>query len=866
MKRFHALLLLLFISAGIYSQNPETPEKFFGFIPGSDRMLITYEQLTGYLKILDGQSDRLSMIEIGKSPMGKPMYVACFSSPANLANLEALKDINRKLALDPTLDENATGKLVEEGKVFVLATLSMHSTEVAPSQSLPLVAYDWATTRDPDILKAMENVVFMVVPCHNPDGMDMVVNNYLQNKGTKYEGASLPGVYHKYVGHDNNRDFIFLTQTDTKAINALTSTDWFPQVMVEKHQMGSTGPRYFVPPNADPIAENVDASLFIWTGIFGQAMISDMTKAGLKGVTQHSIFDNYWPGSTETCIWKNVIALLTEAAGCQVARPIYIEPTELSGGEKGLSEYKKSINMPEPWPGGWWHLRDIVKYEIVSMNTMLLTASENKKKILSLRNDLCKKEVAKGRIEAPFYYILPKDQPDQGELVHLVRLMQEHGVDVSQLKNDLSLGKTTYKTGDIVIPLAQPFRPFIKEVMEKQKYPERHFTEGGVLMEPYDITTWSMPLHMGLTSVEIDSRNSDLENNLVPAGKDFTLATLFSESPYTILPSANNQSFRLAFMVLQKGIPVKRNLDSFMLNGKLIPTGSFLVGTGAGDILKEAVFPLIFTQDIPPVTWQTIVLPRIALVESWLDDLDAGWTRYIFDTYGIPYTVIRPNEFAKGNFTKKFDLFIFPDQNSSILKDGKYKVQDEYRINNYRPEYSKGIGVKGLDSLMSFFNKGGKIISWGESTGLFDANLAIKSKSDSDEFHLPFHDLSADPGMKGISCPGSLIRMDLVKGNSLTWGMGEMTGIFYRGKPVFRTSVPRFDMDRRVIGYFGEDELLMSGYLEGKKLLENKPVMVWLRKGKGQMVVMGFSPIFRASMPATYKLLFNSILLPAVAE
>jgi hypothetical protein len=865
MKRTIIFFFLIFISARLISQIPETPEKFFEFVPGSDRMLMTYEQLVDYLKILDGQSDRLSMIEIGKSPMGKPMYVACFSSPANLANLDALKEINRKLALDATLDEEATGKLVEEGKVFVLATLSMHSTEVAPSQSLPLVAYNWVTTRDPDILKAMENVVFMVVPCHNPDGMDMVVNYYNQNKETKYEGSSLPGVYHKYIGHDNNRDFIFLTQSDTKAISALTSTDWFPQVMVEKHQMGSGGARYFVPPNSDPIAENVDASLFIWTGIFGQEMISDMTKAGLKGVTQHSIFDNYWPGSTETCIWKNVIAMLTEAAGCQVAKPIYIEPTELTGGEKGLAEYKKSINMPEPWPGGWWRLGDIVKYEVVSMNTMLLTASENKKKILTLRNELCKKEVAKGRNEAPFYYILPKDQPDQSELVHLVRLMQEHGIDVFQLKTDISLGQTTYKTGDIVIPLAQPFRAFIKEVMEKQKYPERHFTQGGILMEPYDITTWSMPLHMGLISVEVDIRNTDLENNLAKAGKDFTLATQFTESPYTILLSTNNQSFKLAFTALQKGITVKRNPESFTLNGKTIPAGSFIIGA-AGEILKEAVFPLIFTIEIPNANWQMISFPRIALVETWIDDLDAGWTRYIFDSYGIGYTVIRPGEFAKGNFAKKFDLFIFPDQNSSILKDGKYKVQNEYRINNYRPEYSKGIGIKGLDSLLSFFNKGGKIIAWGESTDLFDTNLALKSKSDTDEFHLPFHDITAPPGLKGINCPGSLLRMDLVKGSSLTWGMGEMTGIFYRGKPVFRTSIPRFDMDRRVIGYFGEEELLMSGFLEGKKLLENKPVMVWMKKGKGQMVVMGFSPIFRASMPATYKLLFNSILLPALNE
>jgi hypothetical protein len=357
MKRTILAFILALLSGYIYTQNPVTPEKFFGFVPGTDRMLFTYEKLIDYLVALRGKSDRLSMIEIGKSPMGKPMYVACFSSPANLKNLDKLKEINRKLALDPTLDSSATAKLVEDGKVFFLATLSMHSTEVAPSQSLPLVAYNWVTTTDPDILKAMDNVVFMVVPCHNPDGMDIVVNYYNENKGTKYEGSSYPGVYHKYVGHDNNRDFIFLTQSDTKAISALTSTDWFPQVMIEKHQMGSTGPRYFVPPNCDPVAENVDASLFIWTGIFGQEMISEMTKAGLKGITQHSIFDNYWPGSTETCIWKNVIAMLTEAASCQVAKPIYIEPTELSGGEKRacrVQEEHKHAGTPGLADGGIW--------------------------------------------------------------------------------------------------------------------------------------------------------------------------------------------------------------------------------------------------------------------------------------------------------------------------------------------------------------------------------------------------------------------------------------------------------------------------------------------------------------------------------
>lgn len=871
MKNILKTLAVIALFAGtslLKAQQVTTPEQFFGFKPGTDRMLFTYEQLVEYLKTVDGQSDRLAMFPIGTSPMGKPMYVACFSSPANLKNLDRLKEINRTLALDPGLSDADRRKLVSEGRVFVLATMSMHSTEVAPSQSVPLTAYDWLTTQDDAVLKALDNTVFMIVPCHNPDGMDMVVDHYNKYKGTKYEGSMLPGLYHKYVGHDNNRDFIILSQSDTKAISALTSTDWFPQVMVEKHQMGSTGPRYFVPPNSDPIAENVDAELFIWTGIFGQGMINDMTSAGLQGVSQHTMFDNYWPGSTETCIWKNVIALLTEAASCQVAKPIYIEPNELTGEGKGLSEYKKSINMPDPWPGGWWRLGDIVQCELVSTRSMLMTASENRERILTLRNDLCRKEVKLGQTEPPYYFILPARQADQGELVSLVKLLQEHGVSVYKLNKDVTIGQTNWSAGDVVIPLAQPYRAFIKEVMEVQKYPERHYTPGGELIEPYDITTWSLPLHKGLTCMQADVRSPAVEQSLEPVGPGYTLAGTFSESPFTLLSSTENQSYELAFDALKNGVPVKRLQADIQLNGATVPAGSFLIaGGGKGsEILKKATFPLMFLTAQPAGDWLEVTLPRIALVESYIHDMDAGWTRFVFDTYGIGYTVLRPGDFAGAGLSKKFDLLVFPDQDAPILKEGKVKSQDQYFISNLPPEYTRGMGAKGFDSLVAFFAGGGTVISWGGSTGLFNQNLSLKTKKDSGEFRLPFRDVSDQPQYKSLNCPGSLIRMTLVPGTPLTWGMGKDVGIFYRGEPLFTTSIPQFDMDRRIAGYFGEEDLLMSGYLQGEKLLARKSALLWLKKGKGQMVLFGFSPIFRASVPGTYKLLFNSILLPRITN
>ena len=229
---------LLLFSFTIFGGNSvKAPEEFFGFKPGADRMLFDYGKLIKYFELLDRSSSKIKMEKIGTSPMGKPMYIAFISSEKNINDLDKIKIANRKLALNPSIPEEELNKIIKNTPVSFLATLSMHSGEVGPSQSAPLIAYDLITTNNKDKLQWLDDVLFLMVPCHNPDGMDMVVHHYWKYKGKKYEGSSLPGVYHKYVGHDNNRDFVTLTQTDTKAIARIYNLEWFPQVMVEKHQM-----------------------------------------------------------------------------------------------------------------------------------------------------------------------------------------------------------------------------------------------------------------------------------------------------------------------------------------------------------------------------------------------------------------------------------------------------------------------------------------------------------------------------------------------------------------------------------------------------------------------------------------------------
>ena len=868
---FILTLIIVFSNSQIEAQPStgiETPEKQFGYKPGTDRMLLDYEELISYLQKLDAASSRLKMVEIGKSPLGRTMYIAFISAEENIKDLEKLKEINRKLALDPDLSESERETMFNQGKVFFLATLSMHSGEVGPSQAVPLIAYQLLTTDDHQILKWLDNVVYMMVPCHNPDGMDMVVRHYRKYKGTKYEGSSMPGVYHKYVGHDNNRDFVTLTQEDTKAIARIFNLDWFPQVMVEKHQMGSTGPRYFVPPAHDPIAENIDASIWNWTKIFGSNMITDMTEAGLAGVCHSYIFDDYWPGSTETCIWKSVIGMLTEMASIKYATPIFIEPNELKVYGKGLSEYKKSINMPLPWQGGWWRLSDMLEYEIASTMSILKTASTYRKEILKFRNDLCRNEVQNGRTKPPYYYILPIAQHDQSELVELVNLLREHGVTVQRLSKSTMLEDKSFNTGDIVVLLAQPFRAFIKEVMEKQEYPLRHYTPGGEIIKPYDITSWSLPLHKGVKAVEINTRSEKLESLLEELQTEFKIQKLYPQNFWAAAFCVNNnESFKIAFNALKLGLKVERLKQKVNLNEEVIPNGSFIIYNDSklNTLVNDLkVSPIILNESMK-FGATPLNMPRIALVETYFHDMDAGWTRFVFDSYSIPFTVLSPGEFEKTDFVKNYDILIFPDVDKNILMEGKYKAKDQYYIADYPPEYTKGIGKEGIKNLMTFLDKGGIIISWGRSTNLFIGNLEIvHGKDDKEEFRLPVQEISQQIEKEGLYCPGSMMRTLLLEDHPLTLGMEKQIGVFFRGKPVFSTSIPSFDMDRRVIGKFPEKDILLSGYCEKEESVGNKTNLVWLKKGKGQLVLFGFNPQFRASTPVAFKLLFNALLLPKI--
>ena len=320
---------------------------------GADRTVADYRQILAYFKALDAASPRVEVEILGKTTLGEDLFLAAISSEANLANKKRLQEIARKIADPRGLTEAETEALVREGKVFLFVTCNIHSTEIGASQMAMEWAHALATAEDAETKRRLDQVVLLLLPSINPDGQIMETEWYRKNLGTRYEGGRMPWLYHPYVGHDNNRDWFMLTQKETQAVSRAVYHEWLPQVWLDEHQMGPTGPRIFTPPYAEPVDPDIHPLVWRDVNLIGANMDFRLEQAGKSGVIYGYVFDAYWPGGTKnTAWWKNVSGLLTEVASARFATPIRIEPNELSGGGKGLVEYGTADELPEPLAGG----------------------------------------------------------------------------------------------------------------------------------------------------------------------------------------------------------------------------------------------------------------------------------------------------------------------------------------------------------------------------------------------------------------------------------------------------------------------------------------------------------------------------------
>ncbi len=478
-----------------------TPASVLGFEPGTDKRLPTWSQVVDYYTRLDAASPRVQLHVIGKTTLGRPFLAAFISDSANIANLPRYQEIQGKLA-DPRLRaQGERARLVAEGKVVILVTSGIHSTEVGGHLTPFRLADRLARANDGETLNVLRNTIVILVPSQNPDGMDIVGDWYRATLGTPTEGAGPPVLYNYYAGHDNNRDWYTFHLAETRAtVDSLYAT-WYPQINNDIHQQGGNAGRIFIPPYMDPIEPNIDPILTGATNALGGAMVWRMLAEGKVGIASNASYDQ-WSPARQYQLNHGAARILTETASAALASPVEV-PFERLGRGRGYDAKVTSWNYPVLWKGGHWGIGDIVDYQTSASWALFAAAADDRERWLESQAAVQERSVlgnkAADRADWPSSFVIPRSgQPDAAALQNLVWTLQHGQVEVRETTVPVAAGGETYPAGSYLVSTAQPFGGYAKSLLERQKYPHLLEYPGGPPKAPYDVTAHTLPLLFGV--------------------------------------------------------------------------------------------------------------------------------------------------------------------------------------------------------------------------------------------------------------------------------------------------------------------------------------------------------------------------------
>ena len=796
------------------------PAEHFGFELGADHRLADFSQIAGYYQKLAAASDRVRLLRFGTSLEGRPLYLAVISSAENLQRLERYREISRRLALGRATPEEAR-RLAEEGKAIVWIDSGLHASEVAPAQHAPELAWRLATDDSAETRRILARVILLQVPVINPDGLDWIVEWYRRNIGTPYELAPLPRLYHKYAGHDNNRDWFMLNLAETRHATRLLYQEWLPQIVYNQHQQPAFPARIFVPPYAEPLNPNIPAPVTEGVHLIGAAIRERLAREGKPGVISYLGFDSWWNGGLRTApAFHNMHGILTEVAAGVYATPRIDRLDELPRRfPNGWPTTEPSIFYPQPWLGGRWGVREAIDYMLAADLAILELAASRAETFLLKAWEMARAAIEAGSRGNPFAYVVPAEQWDAWTAAEMLRRLAAAGVEIHRAKADFEAGGRRYAAGSFVLLAGQPFRAYLLDLLEPQRYPEIR-QGGGEPRRPYDVAGWTLRMSMG---VDVDRIDAPFEAQLERLEQIPT--------PPPSLERRTNASFLALAALLERGAKVRWGDQ-----GRLLVRGQ-----SSPEEYERARLELR--------------RPRVGLYQSWMASIDTGWTEWLLDSFAVPYRVLHNDDFRRGRFGGLDSIILASERPESILngwREGEPTVRRKPELDLkalQRPEYCGGIGLAGLLNLERFVAEGGTLIAFDQAT-----ELPIRY------FPLPVRDVLATASPR-FECPGSLLRATIDTTQPLAAGMREQAYVFSTGGKAFESTLAAGDGALRVVARYAAGDLLASGWTAGEAAARGKPLLVDVRHGKGRVLLYGFRPQFRGQTFGTFKLVLNAVYL-----
>jgi Zinc carboxypeptidase len=794
-----------------------SPRSVLGFNPGDDRTISDWKQITNYFALLGKTSNRVQIQTIGQSTLGRTMIAAFISAPENIRSLEKYQTIQARLADPRKIASDAErDQLIREGKTVVVISCSIHSTEIVASQMSMQLAYNLASANDADTLAILRNTILILIPSPNPDGVDIVANYYRKTLGTPAEGRDPPDLYHYYAGHDDNRDWFMLDLKETKAVTRLFWKEWFPEIVYDIHQQGSNGSRFFVPPFYDPPNPHIAPLLLRQVGLIGHKMAADVTAAGFKGVLTNALYDTWWHGGFRTApYFHNSIGILTEASSARIMTPSNVTREQLGrSGTRGMrTALDVTTNFPDPWPGGAWHPRDIMQMELIACHSVLSLAANYREDYLRNFFELGRTALASIPDGQPIAYVIPPGQGRDENVAKMIGALVEQGVEVYRLDRELRavtaqqsliwiylanggdrpVGGGIYNkpqslheipAGSYIIFLNQPYRQNVLALFEPQVYPNR-LTATGEAERPYDVAGWTLSMMMGLESPPVISIRE-------PA----------NERRMTLIKDEND---------------VRRDLGLTLWTTDKSP-------------LANPIKPGI----------------RIGIYQGPRGNMDEGWTRYVFDTFNVPFESFKEPAVTEGNLRARFDAIVLPSDRIREPADNEPPAT----------EGGRGISEKGYVYLARFVEDGGTLICFDGSCGQL-----IK------QWKLPLRNVLEGLRSSEFYCPGSILHIEVDTTNPIARTMSKETDAYFINSSAFqKTNTPQPGSDGppivlpvHVIARYAKANVLRSGWLLGEDKIKDRVALAEIEMGKGRIVLFAFRPQHRGQTWGTFPFIWNAI-------
>ncbi|MDR0705264.1 MAG: hypothetical protein LBF88_09775 [Planctomycetaceae bacterium] len=725
LKHITLTLLLVFVLAAghtLYGAEKISEPKFGEYTVGDDYFLANYTQLIDYWNKLAKESDRIKIVDAGTTPEGRSLKIAIITSPENHKNLKRYQEISVRLAKAEGLTDDEAHKLAAEGKTVVWIDGGLHATETVNSQALFIEAYDLVSRDDPETLRILDNVILLLVPA-NPDGMDLVSDWYMKESDPKKRNLSIPRLYQKYVGHDNNRDSYIANQRETEIINRLMYIEWIPQIMWNQHQSGPAGAVLFMSPFRDPFNYNNDPLVFIGIDLVGSAIHHRYLAEGKPGaVMRNAASYSTWfnGGDRTTTSFHNQIGLLSEIIG---------NPTPIS---VPLISSKLLPAGDQPLPIGpkqEWHFRQSIEYIITGERAILDLAAKLREDFLFRIYRAGKNSIERGNqdywtltpkrvavLEAeyakylaeqrkkdsnyqppvdtrgrsrgipyefweklhtpetrdPRGYIIPSNQPDFLTATKFVNALLKAGVDVHRATKEFEVAGKNYPAGSYVIKAAQAFRPHLRDMLEPQDHPNDFQYPGGPPKAPYDVAGYTLAFQMGVEFDRILDGFDDAFEKFEkipgllkpPVGK---IAEAEKPAGY-LLSHQVNDSFVGTTQLLGTGEEVYWLTAPLDANNKTYPVGTIYIPAkpSTRPVLQKLAEELGLDFDTLTAKPQGNAFKlrpvRVGLWDRYGGSMDSGWIRWLFEqAFPFPsFEVVYAPTLDAGNLKSKYDVLILP--------------------------------------------------------------------------------------------------------------------------------------------------------------------------------------------------------------